>query len=115
MGSTERRPSQQRSTARTILFTSAGSSEPLRLRTCICDGLDETGNGTTDWAVPTRTGVAINAFSATDREKDMNGKMPKTPVHRQPPLGGSHDSPPRVRHGYWQAFALSCAAHPKIP
>src|SRR5215469_9285628 len=35
MGSTLDNPSQHRSTARTILFTSTASSVPLRLRTCM--------------------------------------------------------------------------------
>jgi len=43
----------------------------------------------------------------------MNGKMPKTPVHRQPPLGGSHDFSRRVRHGYWQVFGLAGMADQK--
>src|SRR5258708_10926685 len=92
IASTDRRPSQQRSTARTILFTSAGSSDPLRLRTCIWEELTETGNDTTDCAALTRTGVAMNAFSAKDtREGDEMERNRKTPHHRQPPLGGSLD------------------------
>src|SRR5713226_2721139 len=71
IGSTDRRASQQRSTARTISFTSAGSNDPLRLRTCIWGELTRTGNDTTDCAALTRTGVAMNAFSAKDtREGD---------------------------------------------
>jgi hypothetical protein len=34
----------------------------------------------------------MNAFFAKDtREGDEMGKRQKTPVHRQPPLGGLHD------------------------
>src|SRR5229473_5672605 len=92
IGSTDRRPSQQRSTARTILFTSAGSSDPLRLRTCIWQELTGTGNDTTDCAALTRTGVAMNAFSAQDtRGGDEMERSRETPDHRQPPLGGSLD------------------------
>src|SRR5262245_37377198 len=35
MASTDLRPALERATARTILLTSTGSSEPLRLRTCM--------------------------------------------------------------------------------
>src|SRR5260370_28961281 len=91
-GSTDCRPSQEGSTARTILFTSAGSSDPLRFRTCIWNELTGTGNDTTDCAALTRTGVAMNAFSAKDtREGDEMERNRKTPDHRQPPLGGSLD------------------------
>src|SRR5258708_12494033 len=92
IGSTDRRPSQQRSTERTILFTSAGSSDPLRLRTCIWEELTGTRNDTTGCAALTRTGVAMNAFSAKDtRGGDEMERSRKTPHHRQPPLGGSLD------------------------
>src|ERR1700732_423930 len=97
IGSTPSNPSQQRSTARTILFTSAGSCDPFRLRTCIWDEFTATGNGTTDCGMLTRTGVAMTAFSAKEkREGDEMEERQKTPDHRQPPLGGSLDITPSL-------------------
>src|SRR5262245_48167373 len=91
---TESSPAQQRSTARTILLTSAGSSAPLRLRTCICDALccdEETGNATAGCAVEvsTRTGVAMTMPFPPKRDGNADEmEKKKTPVHREPPLGG---------------------------
>ena len=45
-------------------------SDPFRLRICICEPAHEARNGTTGWTVPTRTGVAMNAFSAKDTREE---------------------------------------------
>src|ERR1700685_539977 len=61
IGSTLSSPAQQRSTARTILLTSAFSREPLRLRTCITEFFEGEGNDEAESANDVCTGAGAVA------------------------------------------------------
>src|ERR1700761_1590046 len=58
-------PAQQRSTARTILFTSTGSRVPLRLRTCICGAASASGKfGSSSVSVDCNVAMGRGPFAA---------------------------------------------------
>src|SRR5215469_9256500 len=110
MASTDCSPLQQRSTARTILLTSAGSRFPFRFRTCICEEFPAKGNATTESVTVERTGVAMDAFSANHEERTMKWESPL----KAEDTSSSPTSPRRlaqyarrVWRGYWQVFGLA--------
>src|SRR5215472_6356938 len=110
MASTDCSPAQQRLTARTILFTSAGSRFPFRFRTCICEEFPDEGNASTESGTAARTGVAMDAFSPTREEGQMKWEWSlKTEDTSSSPTSPRRLArySRRVWRGYWQVFGLA--------